>query len=586
MNKHNRKSVGKQIANAEIARALDQLADLLELQNDNPFRVRAYRNAARSIANETRSVAERIAEGFDPDDLPGVGEGIAARIQTLVETGHLPDLDTANRKWPASLIDLLQVPNLGPKRVRSLYQALNITTLAELKKAVDDGHVADLPGFGSKLATKIGDAIQHVEEATRRFRLADAESLAAPLMEFLQRLTGVSRAEIAGSLRRRKETVGDLDIVLEARDPHETLARVVQYSGIRDVASRGPTRATVHLAMGLQVDIRVISSPSFGAALYYFTGSKAHNVAVRKIAQAMGLKLNEYGLYRGTHRIAGKSEAEVATALGIEWIPPELREDSGEIEMARQHRLPKLITVDGLRGDLHAHTRESDGHDSLEAMAAAAQRLGYQYLAITDHTQSTRIASGLNAARLLGQIQAIDRLNQQFDGFRLLKSAETDILRDGSLDLPDSILKKLDFVLATIHSDFGLSESEQTRRLLKAFDNPLVKGLAHPTCRLIGERPPIKFDQDSVFRAAAAREIFLEVNSQPARLDLNDQLCRHAVQLGVALAISSDAHSVADLAKVRYGVDQARRGWVEAEHVVNTQSLSHLQRALRNGERA
>ncbi|MGH8427938.1 MAG: DNA polymerase/3'-5' exonuclease PolX [Gammaproteobacteria bacterium] len=573
--------MARRIANAEIADKFDRLADLLELQDDNPFRVRAYRNAARVISGLPRPLADLVAEESDLEVLPGIGEAIAEKIHVIVETGRLPALDEAAKKTPLVLTDLLRIPGLGPKRVKELHDALGVKNAADVKRATEDGRLAGLPGFGEKLAAKIAGAISNLAGEQGRFRLADAENLARPLVEYLKDLKGVRRVVIAGSLRRRRETVGDLDVLITAKNGKEILDKFAKFEGVRDVVSLGTTRATVHLAMNLQVDARVVPEASFGAALYYFTGSKAHNVAVRRIAQEKKLKLNEYGLYRGEKRIAGKNEKELAKALGLAWIPPDLRENTGEIEVALKGKLPRLIELSDLRGDLHSHTTATDGHDSLEDMAQAARERGYEYLAVTDHTRSTRVANGLDPKRLRKELEVIDRLNEGFKDFRLLKSAETDILEDGSLDLPDDVLGELDFVLGTIHSHFELSEAKQTRRLLKAFDNPLLAGLAHPTARNIGRREPIRFDVEKVFSAAAELGIFLEVNSQPARLDLNDTHCRHAKEMGVQLAISSDSHSTSDLAKIRFAVDQARRGWIEAKDVINTRPLKKFLKRLR-----
>lgn len=569
------------VTNAEIADAFERLADLLELQEDNPFRVRAYRNAARVIGGYPHPLADLVAGGADLDDLPGVGEAIAEKIATLVNTGKLPALEQAAKKTPLVLADLMRIPGLGPKRVKELHEALEVTSADDILRAEREGKLAELPGFGEKLAAKIAGAIEHLAEEQKRFRLADAEKLAAPLLEYLEGLDHVGRVVVAGSYRRRKETVGDIDIVISATDGGAILEKLTEFDGVRQVVSRGETRATVIIGMGLQVDVRVVPEVSFGAALYYFTGSKAHNIVLRRMAQEKRLKLNEYGLYRGEERIAGETEKEVVEALGLAWMPPELREDTGEIEAARDGRLPKLVGQGDLRGDLHSHTTATDGHASLEDMATAARELGYAYLAVTDHTRSTRVANGLDPKRLRRQLERIDKLNEEFDGFRLLKSAETDILEDGSLDLPDEVLDELDFVLGTIHSHFDLAQDKQTRRVLKAFDNPRLSGLAHPTARQIGEREPVRYDFEAICEAAAERGIFLEINGQPARLDLDDRHCRMAKEMGVMLAISSDAHGTADFDKIRFGIDQARRGWIEAGEVINTLPLAKLLKRLR-----
>lgn len=573
--------MAERVTNAEIADTFERLADLLELQNANPFRVRAYRNAARVIGGYPHPLAELVARGADLDELPSIGEGIAEKITTLVDTGKLPALQEAAKKTPLVLTDLLRIPGLGPKRVRKLHEVLNIRSADDILRAERSGKFAELPGFGDKLAAKIASAIEHLAGEQKRFRLADAEQLAAPLVVYLEKLQHVDRVVIAGSYRRRKETVGDLDIVVTAKDGGQVLEKLTQFDNVREIVSRGKTRATVILGMGLQVDIRVVPGTSFGAALYYFTGSKAHNIVLRRMAQEKHLKLNEYALYRGDERIAGRTEKSIVEALGLAWIPPELREDTGEIEAALKGTLPKLIEQQDLRGDLHSHTTATDGHASLSDMAAAARARGYAYLAVTDHTRSTRVANGLDPNRLHHQLEQIDKLNEDFEDFRLLKSAETDILEDGQLDLPDDVLGELDFVLGTIHSHFNLPADKQTKRLLKAFDNPHFSGLAHPTARQIGEREPVRFDFEAICKAAAERGIFLEVNGQPARLDLKDTHCRLAREMGVSLAISSDAHSTTDLDKIRFGIDQARRGWIEAKDILNTLPLAQLLNRLR-----
>ncbi|MGA7964632.1 MAG: DNA polymerase/3'-5' exonuclease PolX [Gammaproteobacteria bacterium] len=569
------------MTNTEIADAFERLADLLELQEDNPFRVRAYRNAARVIADHPRPLADLVAEGADLDKLPGVGEAIAEKITILVETRKLPALDEAAKKTPLVLTDLMRIPGLGPKRVKLLYDSLDVKSTRDILRATKNGTLAELPGFGDKLAAKIAGAIEHLAAEQKRFRLADAENLAAPLIDYLQGLDGVKRLAVAGSLRRRKDTVGDIDIVITAKDGAAILKKLTQFEGVRDIVSQGDTRATVILAMNLQVDVRVVPEVSFGAALYYFTGSRAHSIAVRRIAQDKHLKLNEYGLYRGDERIAGKTEKDLSKALGMDWIPPELREDGSEIEAAQKHRLPELVTVEDLRGDLHSHTTATDGHASLEEMAEAARKLGYEYLAITDHTHATRIAHGLDARGMRRHLAVIDKLNERLKGIRLLKSAETDILEDGSLDLPDDVLAEMDFVLGTVHAHFDLPYRKQTDRILRAFDHPLFSGLAHPMARHIGQREPIDVDFEKICKAAAEHGIFLEVNAQPARLDLDGEHCRMAKDMGVMLAISTDSHSVSDLEGIRFGVDQARRGWVEAKDVINTRPLREFLKLLR-----
>ncbi len=569
------------LSNTEIATQLDRLADLLEIQGENPFRVRAYRNAVRVISGHPQSIAELAATGHDLSDLPGIGSGIAEKIHTLLDSGHLPALEEAARETPMALADLMRVPGLGPQRVKQLYRELNVRSAADLEQAAAQGRIAELSGFGARTQARILEAVRGMTASEQRFGIAAAEDMGRALMQYLQGLDGVKKVVIAGSYRRRQETVGDLDILVTSRRGAPVMQRLREFGEIERVASQGTTRATVFLRSGLQVDVRVVPQVAFGAALYYFTGSKAHNVAVRRIAVGRGLKLNEYGLFRGDRRIAGRTEKELLAALDLPWIAPELRENRGEIEAARAGRLPRLVEVDDLRGDLHSHTTASDGHADLEAMAEAARRRGYEYLAITDHSQAVRIANGLDPSRLSRHLDAIARLDERGVGVRLLGSCEVDILEDGSLDLPDDLLQRLDVVVASVHSHFELSREKQTARLLRALDHPRVQILGHLSARRIGERDPIDLDVERVFEAAAERGCALEVNAQPERLDLSDVHCRLAKDMGVRLVISSDAHSTAGLDKIRFGVDQARRGWAEKSDVLNTRPLKEFLAALR-----
>jgi DNA polymerase (family 10) len=437
-----------------------------------------------------------------------------------------------------------------------------------------------LRGFGEKSETKLLHELDTQRAGAQRTLRASAAQYAEPLAEFLRGQIGVAKVEIAGSFRRRAETVGDVDLLVTSRLKPPVVRRFLDYPEVVEVLSQGEGGASVRLRSGLQVDLRVLDPESFGAGLYYFTGSKAHNIAVRHIAQGRGLKLNEYGVYRGARRIAGSSEQGVARALGLRWIPPELRENRGEIEAARAGRLPRLVELNDIRGDLQCHTTGSDGRDSLPAMVQAAEALGYEYLAITDHTPAVRIVAGLDRAGFRRQARAIDRLNAR-SRVTLLKGAEVDILRDGSLDLDDESLAALDVVLVSIHSHFDLSAREQTRRIIRAIRHPLVQILAHPTARMIGERAPIRLDLDAVCAAAAAEGVLLEVNAQPTRLDLDDVAARAAIERGVTLVINTDAHSTAELGFMRWGVDQARRAWATAHDVANTRKLAALLKLLR-----
>jgi DNA polymerase (family 10) len=569
------------VQNAEIADRFEQLADLLELQGANPFRVRAYRNAARFIRGHSRSLAELLDEGADLAELPGIGSDLAGKIATLVRTGHLPLLEQVAKKVPAPLVPMTRIEGLGPKRAQALYKALKIRSLEDLARAARSGRIRELPGFGARTEQLIAQRVERAATAEHRLRLADAEQVAGPLVDYLRGIDGVKAVEVAGSFRRRRETVGDLDVLVSAARGAKVMDDVVRYEEVAEVQAQGGTRATLRLRNGLQVDVRVVPAAAFGSALHYFTGSKAHNIAVRRMAMARGLKLNEYGIFRGERRVGGRTEDEVFAAVGLPLIPSELREDRGEIDAARRGKLPKLVRLEDLRGDLHCHSRATDGRDTIEAMAKAAAARGYEYLSINDHSRHVTVAHGLDRKRLLEQVRAIDRLNARLDGITVLKSVEVDILEDGRLDLPDVVLKELDFTVCAIHYGFGYSRARQTARILRALDNPYFSILAHPTGRLINAREAFDFDLERVLEAARERGCAMELNAQPDRLDLDDRGCRLAKEVGVKIAISTDAHRIADLGLMRFGVDQARRGWLEPGDVVNTLPLAELRRVLR-----
>jgi DNA polymerase (family 10) len=571
------------IHNADIAAIFNEIADLLEIEQANPFRIRAYRNAARALAELGRDVRSMVERSEDLTELPGIGDDLAAKISEIVTTGTCRALEKLHAELPPAIGDLLHVQGLGPKRVRTLWHDLDIQTLEQLARAARDGRIRVLPGFGEKTEENILQAVEAHLSKARRIKLATAAQYAEPLAAWLRGARGAHRVDIAGSYRRCRETVGDLDILVTldvAADSSDAMRRFMSYDEVAEVLSQGTTRASVVLRSGLQVDLRVVPAASYGAALCHFTGSKAHNIALRKLAQEQGWKLNEYGIFEGRRKIAGTSEAEVYRCLGLSWIPPELREDRGEIAAARAGRLPQLIELADLKGDLHCHTKATDGHDSLEAMARAAQALGLSYLAITEHSRRLAMAHGLDPRRLAEQCDAIDRLNETRDGIVLLKGIEVDILEDGSLDLPDSSLKQLDIVVAAVHSRFDLPRTRQTERILRAMDNPYFTLLAHPTGRMIEERAPYDVDMLRIIRHAKQRGCFLELNAHPERLDLLDTHCRMAREEGVLVAINSDAHSRDDFANLRYGVGQARRGWLAAADVLNTRPLAELKRLL------
>jgi len=569
------------VVNAEIASQLDKVADLLDIEGANPFRVRAYRRAARLVGELPRNVVDMLAAGEDLDALPGIGKDLADKIATIARGGHLPLLDDLAREVPPGITALLALPGLGPKRVHLLHETLGIDTIDALAAAAKAGKLRDVAGIGPGIEAQVLRAIAAGAGQAPRTRLATAEQIVAPLLRHLRQADGVLQVAAAGSYRRRRETVGDLDIVVAAEPGGPVMQRFVGYEDVTQVVAQGPTRATILLRNGLQVDLRVVPRESFGAALCYFTGSKAHNIALRQLAVDRGLKLNEYGLFKGTKRLAGRTEPELYRLLGLKLVPPELREDQGEIDAARTGRLPHLVTTDDIRGDLHMHTTASDGRAGLLAMAQAAQAKGYAYIAITDHSQRVTVAHGLDAKRLAQQIDEIDQINAGLSGFVVLKSIEVDILEDGSLDLPDQILRRLDLVVAAIHSRFNLPQQKQTERILRAMDNRCLGILAHPSGRLINQRPAYALDMERVMRGAVERGCYLELNAQPDRLDLTDVHCRLAKQLGLKVAISTDAHAAIELDFMRFGVDQARRGWLEPDDVLNTRQLGELRTLLR-----
>jgi len=568
------------VHNADIAAIFSEIADLLEIEQANPFRIRAYRNAARIVGELGREVRTMLECGEDLKALPGIGDDLAAKMREIVETGRCRALDKLKTELPPAITELLHIPGLGPKRVRALWHDLDVQTLEQLARAARDGRIRSLPGFGAKTEANILQAVEAHLSKVRRIKLATAAQYADSLTDWLSAAPGVSRVEVAGSYRRCRETVGDLDILVVAAAGSAVMERFVGYDEVGEVLSQGPTRASIVLKSGLQVDLRVVESAAYGAALCYFTGAKAHNIALRRIAQEAGLKLNEYGVFRGSERIAGSTEESVYRALGLPWIAPELREDRGEIAAARGGRLPRLVELADLRGDLHAHTKATDGHHSLEQMALAAKEMGLSYLAITEHSRRLAMAHGLDPRRLAEQCEAIDRLNEKLSGIVLLKGIEVDILEDGSLDLPDTSLASLDLVVGAVHSRFDLPRAKQTERILRAMDNRYFTLLAHPTGRVIESRAPYDVDMLRLIRHARDRGCFLELNAHPERLDLLDTHCLMAKEEGVPVAINSDAHSREELANLRFGIGQARRGWLEAGDVLNTRRLPELRRLL------
>lgn len=570
------------VTNLLVATALEEIADRLEIEEANPFRVRAYRNAARTIRDLQRDVREIAERGETLAGLPGIGADLGDKIREIALTGSCAMLRELRRSMPPAITELLKVPGLGPRRVKVLWHELGVQTPRQVLRAARDARIRELHGFGEKMERNIEQAVAAHVSKERRVDLASATQYADALTAWLAPVADRERLAVAGSYRRMRDTVGDLDVVAGARDHGAVIARFVDFPEVDKVTSRGGTRASVRLRGGLSVDLRVVPVASFGAALAYFTGSKAHNIALRRIAQERGLKINEYGVFRGQKRIAGDTEASVYRAVGLPFIEPELREDRGELEAAREGRLPHLVERSDLKGDLHAHTDATDGRNSLDEMVDAARAAGLSYLAITDHSRFQAMSHGLDPARLARQGEAIARLNSRLAGrFRVLRGVEVDILEDGALDLPDTALARLDIVVAAVHSGFNASRARQTERILRALDCPHVALLAHPTGRLIGERDPYDVDMLQVVRKAKSRGVILEVNAHPQRLDLADVYCRMCRDEGVLVAIGSDAHATQEFANLRYGIGQARRGWLARDDVANARPLPQLLSLLR-----
>ncbi len=569
------------VHNSDIADIFNELADLLEIQGANQFRIRAYRNAARTLGELSQNVADMAKSGKDLPKLAGIGKDLAGKIREIVETGKLSLLEELKKEVPGELSGLMKIQGLGPRKVKTLHENLGINSLAELKKAAAEERVRKVRGFGEKTERSILEEIEQIKGDEQRIKLVVAEQIAEPLVSYLLKAKGVKEVTVAGSYRRRKETVGDLDILATASADSDVMDRFVRYEDVAKVISAGTTRSTVQLRSGLHVDLRVVPRASYGAALHYFTGSKAHNIALRTLGVKKKLKINEYGVFRGKRMIAGRTEEEVYEEVGLPFIPPELRENRGEVEAAQNNSLPALVTLGDIRGDLHVHTNLTDGRSSLAEMAEAAKRKGYEYIAVTEHSKHVTVARGMKAGDVLKRNEEIDRLNERLGRITILKSMELDILDDGSLDLPDEVLRELDLVVCSVHYKFNLPRDKQTERVIRAMDNPYFNILSHPTGRLINERRPYELDMEKIMQAAKERGCFMELNSHPDRLDLNDMDCKMARDIGVKIAISTDAHSTNDLDFMRFGIGQARRGWLERDDVLNTRSRGEMKKLLK-----
>jgi len=569
------------VHNTDIAAVFDEIADFLEIEGENPFRIRAYRNAARTVSGLGTELKDMVAEGEDLTGLPGIGKELAAKIEEILETGTAKALIKLQQRIPQTVVEMLKLPGLGPKRVQILYRDLKIKNLAQLSKAARQGRIRALAGFGEKTEKAILESVEVRAQKEKRFKIAAVKPTVDSFIDFLKQVPGVVDALAAGSYRRCRETVGDLDILVTARKSSAVMKRLPEYDEVAEVLSSGTTRSSVVLRSGLQVDVRLVAQSSFGAALQYFTGSKDHNIAIRRLGQQRGLKINEYGVFRFEKPLAGKTEESVYQAVELPYIPPELRENRGEIEAARDKRLPELVQRKDLKGDLHIHTHATDGRNSLEEMALAARKHGLKYIAVTEHSDRLKVAGGLDPPRLMQQIDEIERLNERLKGIRILKGLEVEILEDGSLDLPDTVLARLDLVVGTVHSHFNLPPEKQTKRILRAMDRRYFSMLAHPTGRLINEREPYQVDMTRIIRQARDRGCFLELNSNPRRLDLYDIYCQTARAEGVLVSINSDAHSINDFNYLSFGVGQARRGWLEKDDVLNSRSLAQLRKLLK-----
>jgi DNA polymerase (family 10) len=568
--------------NPDIAHLFDEVADLLEIQDANPFRVRAYRNAARTIRDYPEPLTDVVRAGAkDLTDIAGIGDDLAEKISEIVTTGELGLRQQLARKLPAGLLDLLRIPGLGPKRVKLLYKKLKVKSAGDLAKALDAGKVQKLKGFGPKMEEKMRAGLGQAQATERRMLPHEADAQASAVVGYLKAGGDIHQIALAGSYRRRRETIGDLDILVTSDHGARAMDYFVRYGEVAAVISQGDTRATVKLRGGLQVDLRAVEPAAYGAALQYFTGSKAHNVELRKIAQEQGYKLNEYGLFKGTRRVAGRTEEEIYAMLGLDWMPPELREARGEIALAREHRLPRLVTGADIRGDLQMHTVATDGQGTLDEMAHAAQALGYAYIAITDHSKRVTMARGLDPKRLREQWQVIDAWNAAAHGFVILKSVELDILESGKLDLPDDVLAEADYVVATMHYGTTQSPKELTRRLVGAAEHPLVDAIGHPTGRLVGRREPYPADFDALSRACAAAGCLLELNGHPERLDLPDTIAAAARVHGARFVLSTDSHQPGNLPFMKYAVDLARRAGLEAADIANTRPLPEFRAQLK-----
>ncbi|MFN3301585.1 MAG: DNA polymerase/3'-5' exonuclease PolX [Patescibacteria group bacterium] len=567
--------------NQEIAKIFYEIAGYLEMEGV-AFKPYAYEKAALTLETLEKDVAEIYKKGGIEalKEIPGVGESIAEKIEEYLKTGKIKYYEDLKKKTPVNLQELMAVEGLGPKKIKILYKKLKIKNLKDLEKAAKAHKIAPLFGFGEKTEKNILEGIAFLKRSKGRFLLGEILPRVKEIYEKLKSLKEVEKIDFAGSLRRMKETIGDVDFLVISKNPEKVMDFFVSLPGIVKIWGKGRTKSSVRLKEGFDMDIRVLPAESYGAALQYFTGSKEHNIALRKIAIERGLKLSEYGLFRGRKIIAARTEEEIYQALKMDWIPPEMRENQGEIELALKHQLPKIINYNDIKGDLHCHSQWDGGSDSIEEIAEAAQKIGYQYIGIADHTKFLRIEHGLDEKKLIYQKKEIDKLNLKFKAqnskFRILQGCEANILPDGSIDIDDETLKKLDFVIAGVHSQFKMPKEKMTQRIIKAMKNPNVDIISHPTGRIIQKRDEYQIDFEKILKVAKETSTILEINSYPERLDLNDQNIRRAKEFGVKMVINTDSHHKDQLRFIEYGIAQARRGWAEKSDIINTQPLEKL----------
>ena len=561
--------------NKELADLFEKMADILEFKSENPFKISAYRKASRIIGDLTKDI-EEISEQGELKNIPGIGEGMAQKIVEYLKTGKISKFEEVREGVSDELIAIMDIPGMGPKTLSMLHKEKGIGNLSQLERALEDGSLLGLFGMGEKKIENIKRGIQLLKQSKGRMNLGVAFPVAKRIVETLRQKTGSKKIEWAGSLRRMKENIGDIDILATGPDKGKIFQAFTRLPEVKEVLASGETKASVIVEGGTQIDLRVVAEDSYGAALQYFTGSKGHNIHLRGIAKAKGIKINEYGVFKGEKKIGGKEERDVYRVLRMDWMEPELREDRGEIEAAQKGRLPKLVEESEIKGDLHVHSRWSDGTSSIEEVARAAQKKGYQYVAICDHSKSLKIAHGLDESRLMKQIEEIDRINERLKGFQILKGTEVDILTDGELDFPEKILETLDIVVGAIHSGFKQDKVKMTKRIIRALENPYLHILAHPSGRLLGARDPYEVEFEKLMEAAKRYGKALEINAYFERLDLNDIHCKKAKEMGIRVGIGTDSHHLDQMWMMSLGVAVARRGWLEAKEILNTLSLKEI----------